>query len=84
VTVIRCSDLPCAAAEPSRPAASGALDALCCSRCGDVTPFDAKLAGVSWADALAGGFVVHAHRLVLFGRCAACRDSARPAREVRS
>jgi Fe2+ or Zn2+ uptake regulation protein len=62
---------------PSLPALRRAplpdSDALVCSYCGAVSAFDAGLGDSGWAAALAGGFVVHRHRLVLFGRCAECR-----------
>jgi Fe2+ or Zn2+ uptake regulation protein len=46
---------------------------MVCSYCGAVRPFDAGVTAAAWNDALSGGFVVHRHRLVLFGRCASCR-----------
>lgn len=59
-------------------------DALVCSYCGDVSAFEARLPAEAFAEALSGGFVVHGHRLVLFGRCTACRGAARVRPEVRS
>jgi len=52
-------------------------DALVCSYCGAVSPFDAGVSVAAWNEALSGGFVVHRHRLVLFGRCASCRAGRR-------
>lgn len=51
-------------------------DALVCSYCGSTTPFHAGLPAEVWAEALSRGFVVHRHRLVLFGRCATCKAAA--------
>lgn len=50
-------------------------DALVCSYCGAVTRFDAGVPAEVWGEALTRGFVVHRHRLVLFGRCATCKAS---------
>ena len=66
-----------AAPRPSHPPVRRAplpdSDAMVCSYCGAVSAFDAGVEASGWTEALAGGFVVHRHRLVLFGRCAACR-----------
>lgn len=52
-------------------------DALVCSYCGAVSAFESGVTAAGWSEALSGGFVVHRHRLVLFGRCASCRAAAR-------
>jgi Fe2+ or Zn2+ uptake regulation protein len=48
-------------------------DALVCSYCGSVTTFHSGVPAEAWSEALSRGFVVHRHRLVLFGRCATCK-----------
>jgi Fur family ferric uptake transcriptional regulator len=62
---------------PARRAPLPESDALVCSYCGAVSAFDSGVSTAGWAEALSGGFVVHRHRLLLFGRCASCRAAAR-------
>jgi Fe2+ or Zn2+ uptake regulation protein len=62
---------------PVRRAPLPESDALVCSYCGAVSAFDSGVTADGWAEALSGGFVVHRHRLLLFGRCASCRAAAR-------
>lgn len=55
-------------------------DALVCSYCGAVSAFDAGVPSELLGEALSRGFVVHRHRLLIFGRCSACRSTPRELR----
>lgn len=75
-----CRTANCHPAPRLRSAPSAEPDALVCSYCGSTTPFHAGVPAEVWAEAVSRGFVVHRHRLVLFGRCATCKAAGAEAR----